>query len=114
MRFQLPSEVDLIIPDQSGDALLLAGKALRLLKSVLNMEPGQRLNLRVQIGDHCLAFHDFPPCRMVPTAFRTARPRGVNRFIPSFPALFVCRGGFIFICIVSYPALCVQCGILPK
>ena len=91
MRFQLPSEVHFLIPDQSGNALLLVGEALGMMQSVLYMEPGQRLNPCAQIADHCLTFHAYlhPKCETVP------RPRR-SPFSPALPACLGTAADFAF------------------
>ena len=91
MRVQLLSEIHLIVPDQAGNALLLADKALGMMQSVLYMEPGQCLNSLTQIVDHCLAFHAYLP----PSLLRSAAPALSLSSLP-FPPVSAAAAGFVF------------------
>jgi hypothetical protein len=59
-RVQLLFQIDPIVPDQPLDSVLLISKPLRTMQSVLNMEPGKRLDLAAQVIDNCLSFHIGP------------------------------------------------------
>jgi hypothetical protein len=48
-----------MIPDQLLNIAFLNRKPLCMMQSVLNMEPGERLDLCAEIADHFLAFHVF-------------------------------------------------------
>ena len=120
-RVQLLFQVDPIVPDQLLNIALLISKPLCTMQSVLNMEPGKRLDLAAEVVDNCLSFHIGPSpacCGCVPLL---SLPfwRGLYLCIlPLFalsahiPAVGIII--FSFICIISCGAPFPQHGILPK